>query len=372
MVVRGEHPEAAALPGREIGNEDERRSAHTRGGRARSTAARAGGARARPERREGPALRAERPSLSGSMQAMSNASLPRPRRPLFLRPSSRRPRPCAAGSTPASGSRCSSRRAARPATKRSPASSARSRRRFLAERWSARHGNALRPNTVGELRGRRALAIVESGEELGAEGARTLRASLEDPAGARCAVVALAADEAGAVLPALGPGIEVVVLRDARRGTSPAPVHTLRAVGAAFLAIASIALRRHRRRAASLGPARAAGRSTPPRPSRWRRRARRPRRPVARTAPAATPGCTSRARPDADGASRARPASRRCSSAPRGTHAGTASRTGPDRSARAGPAGARRRLRHRKRSRSGRRPRRPRRAPRRRPTAGSS
>ncbi|HVH06767.1 MAG TPA: hypothetical protein VNE71_12290, partial [Myxococcota bacterium] len=114
--------------------------------------------------------------------------------------------------------------------------------RFVAERWSAATGSSARPSTLEELRGRRALAIVESGEELGAEGARTLRASLEDPAGARCAVVALAADEAGAVLPALGAGIEVVVLRDARRAAAPSPARTLRAGGAAALAVASIAL----------------------------------------------------------------------------------------------------------------------------------
>jgi hypothetical protein len=114
--------------------------------------------------------------------------------------------------------------------------------RFVADRWSAAGGSTPAPSTLEELRGRRALAIVENGEELGAEGARTLRASLEDPAGARCAVVALAADEAGAVLAGLGHGLEVVVLRDARRPAKAAPFRAARAAAAGLLAFASVAL----------------------------------------------------------------------------------------------------------------------------------
>jgi hypothetical protein len=113
--------------------------------------------------------------------------------------------------------------------------------RFVAERWSA-HGAAADSSTLEELRGRRALVIVESGEELGAEGARTLRASLDDPGGARCAVVALAADEAGAVLAGLGSELEVVVLRDTHRRAPRPELRAARAAVAALVAVASVVL----------------------------------------------------------------------------------------------------------------------------------
>jgi hypothetical protein len=114
--------------------------------------------------------------------------------------------------------------------------------RFVAERWRADGEGEPDANTVQELRGRRSLVIVADGEALGAEGARALRASLDDPSGARCAVVALAADEAGAVLAGLGPGLEVVVLRDTRKAAAPSPHRAARAVAAAALAAASVAL----------------------------------------------------------------------------------------------------------------------------------
>jgi hypothetical protein len=113
--------------------------------------------------------------------------------------------------------------------------------RFVAERWTA-HGAAADSSTLEELRGRRALVIVESGEELGAEGARTLRASLDDPGGARCAVVALAADEAGAVLAGLGSELEVVVLRDTHRRAPRPELRAARAAAAALVAVASVVL----------------------------------------------------------------------------------------------------------------------------------
>jgi hypothetical protein len=93
--------------------------------------------------------------------------------------------------------------------------------RFVATPWSASdpRGVAARPSTVDELRGGRLrlLLVVEEGERLGAEGARVLRALAHDAAGGRCAAVALAAEDAGAVLGGLGPGLEVVVLRGERR-----------------------------------------------------------------------------------------------------------------------------------------------------------
>lgn len=118
--------------------------------------------------------------------------------------------------------------------------------RFVAEPWSGDPSRSptIRVNTVGELRGTggpRALILVEDGERMDAEGARVLRALIDEAAGARCAVVAVAASEAGAVLPVLGSALEMVVLRDPHRASAS----RLRGVGAgaaAILAGVSVAL----------------------------------------------------------------------------------------------------------------------------------
>jgi len=115
--------------------------------------------------------------------------------------------------------------------------------RFVATPWSALAPRAAAPraSTVDELRGARTprtLLVVEEGERLGAEGARVMRALAHDDSSERCAAVALAPEEAGAVLGGLGPGLEVVVLRPERIGRAPA-LRTLAAGVAALLAAAS-------------------------------------------------------------------------------------------------------------------------------------
>jgi len=118
--------------------------------------------------------------------------------------------------------------------------------RFVAARWTQEGNTEQRreASALESLRGSRVaptLLIAEDGEELGAEGARVLRALAHDPAGAHRVVVAVAAEEAGAVLAGLGPALEVVVLREPRsRGAAVlrAPV----AVAALALAAGSLAI----------------------------------------------------------------------------------------------------------------------------------
>lgn len=116
--------------------------------------------------------------------------------------------------------------------------------RFVATPWSALAPRAAAPraSTVDELRGARAprtLLVVEEGERLGAEGARVLRALAHDDSSERCAAVALAPEEAGAVLGGLGPGLEVVVLRPERASRGAPALRTVAAGVAALLAAAS-------------------------------------------------------------------------------------------------------------------------------------
>jgi hypothetical protein len=89
--------------------------------------------------------------------------------------------------------------------------------RFVAARWTGDQPAALRAGTAKEVRGQapRTLLLVEDGERLGAEGARVLRALVQDPAADHCVAVALEPAEAGVVLGGLGPGMEIVVLREA-------------------------------------------------------------------------------------------------------------------------------------------------------------
>ena len=117
--------------------------------------------------------------------------------------------------------------------------------RFVATPWKAGAGRPPTPprqTTVDELRGStpRTLLVVEEGERLGAEGARVLRALTHDPATERFAAVALSPEEAGAVLGGLGPGLEVVVLRDAPRGRGAPWLRGAAAAAAALLAAASL------------------------------------------------------------------------------------------------------------------------------------
>jgi len=119
--------------------------------------------------------------------------------------------------------------------------------RFVAMPWSAgvERAGTPRPTTVDELRGGRGprtLLVVEEGEGLGAEGARVLRALASDPSGERCAAVALAPEEAGAVLGGLGPGLEVVVLRSERNRGSASWLRTAAGGAAALLAAASFGI----------------------------------------------------------------------------------------------------------------------------------
>lgn len=89
--------------------------------------------------------------------------------------------------------------------------------RFLTRPWSGQGWSlaASRVALASDVRRAAAptLLVVEEGERLGPDEARVLRALATDPAGAYCAALALEAQGAGDVLGALGPALEVVVLR---------------------------------------------------------------------------------------------------------------------------------------------------------------
>jgi hypothetical protein len=103
--------------------------------------------------------------------------------------------------------------------------------RFVIRPWSG-HGWSLAASRVAIASDvRRAavptLLLVEEGERISAEEARVLKALTADPAGARCAAIALEASGSGDVLGGLGPSLEVVVLR----GTPARPARATRLRG---------------------------------------------------------------------------------------------------------------------------------------------